>query len=48
MKESPEEIKKKAAKYRQLARQVFDEQAANRILALAEELERQARKPREE
>ncbi len=42
MDQSPEELKQKAARYRELARQVFDEQAADRILALARELERQA------
>jgi hypothetical protein len=43
MNESPQELERKAAKYRQMAQQVADKQTADRILALAKELEQQAR-----
>jgi hypothetical protein len=46
MKESPEELERKAAKYRRLARDVGDKLTADRILTLAEELEQQAHKPK--
>ncbi|HEV3500051.1 MAG TPA: hypothetical protein VGZ92_06985 [Bradyrhizobium sp.] len=44
MKESQEELERKAAKYRRLAREVGDRATADRILTLAEELEQQAHK----
>jgi DNA-binding ferritin-like protein len=44
MKESPEELERKATKYRRLARDVGDKPTADRILTLAEELEQQAHK----
>jgi hypothetical protein len=46
MKESPEELERKAAEYRRLARDVGDKLTADRILTLAEELEQQAHKPK--
>jgi hypothetical protein len=46
MKESPEELERKAAKYRRLARDVGDKPTAERILTLAQELEQQAHKPK--
>jgi hypothetical protein len=43
MDQSPEELEHKAAKYRQLARQIADKQTVESILALAQELEEQAK-----
>jgi len=42
MKESPEELEQKAARYRQLARHIGDKPTVDRILTLAQELEQQA------
>jgi hypothetical protein len=42
MDQSPQELQQRAAKYRQMAQQVGDKQIADRILALAKELEQQA------
>jgi hypothetical protein len=43
MDQNREELERKAAKARQLARQVGDKQASDAILALARELEHQAK-----
>jgi hypothetical protein len=48
MKESPEELEQKAARYRQLARHIGDKPTVDRILTLAQELEQQAHKPKPE
>ncbi len=43
MDQTRQELEQKAAKYRQLARQVTDKLTVDRIFALAEELEQQAK-----
>ena len=43
MDQSREELERKAAKARQLARQVADKQAAESILQMAQELEEKAK-----
>jgi hypothetical protein len=43
MDQSPEELDRRAAKYRLLARQVADKETADRILALARDLKQQAK-----
>ena len=43
MDQTRQELEQKAAKYRQLARQVADKLTVDRIFALAEELEQQAK-----
>ena len=48
MDQSPEELERKAAKYRQMARQITDKQTADRIFALAKELEEQAKQQQQQ